>query len=189
MYRRYSGSRDITHPSRQIVLQRNLCPPVGEVCDHNPDIHKSSKNAGAEATDLGWGDFGEVHGADNDGLANTDTSDESSNVDGSQATVVAHEDTDTDEPKNAELSCSPDTAPFVADNESTARVMLVKAWGKGRSTGRDVCTYKRAPATLPSWTMDETVPFTLASSTLLRSAMPTWRWKALLRKTPLMRPY
>ena len=55
-----------------------------------------------------------VDRTDNDGLSNPQSSDESSGIHGAQRPVVSHEDGNSNDPENTELSSSPETADSVA---------------------------------------------------------------------------
>ncbi|KAG7141461.1 hypothetical protein HYQ46_007822 [Verticillium longisporum] len=60
---------------------------VGEVCKDNAEIDETGEHAGAETTDRGGSDFGEVDGADDRGLADAKTGDEAARVDGAEVAV------------------------------------------------------------------------------------------------------
>jgi hypothetical protein len=61
--------------------------------------------------------FRKVHRCDNDSLTNTESSDETTSVDSTERTVVTHENSHTDDPKDTELTSGPDTTDAITDQE------------------------------------------------------------------------
>lgn len=101
------------------VAEVNLAAVVCEVGEHDTKVDETGEDAGAETTDGGRGNLGEVDGADDGRLAYTETGDEATSVDGAEVSVVGHEDGNTDDPDDAELTGSPDTADLIANDEGT----------------------------------------------------------------------
>lgn len=61
--------------------------------------------------------FGKVHRRDNNSLANTESSDETTSIDSTERTIVTHENSHTDDPKDTELTSGPDTTNAITDQE------------------------------------------------------------------------
>lgn len=61
--------------------------------------------------------FRKVHRRDNDSLANTESSDETTSIDSTERTIVTHENSHTDDPKDTELTSGPDTTDAITDQE------------------------------------------------------------------------
>lgn len=59
-------------------------------------------------------------------LANTETSDETTGVDGSETSLgtTNHEDGNTESPENAEEASSPDATDAITDEESTTSLLV-----------------------------------------------------------------
>ena len=80
------------------VSQIELGSVVGKIGQDNADVDTAGEDASAKTTDGCGCDFGNVDGAYNTGLANTETSNEASSIHGAKASAVAHEDGNADDP-------------------------------------------------------------------------------------------
>ena len=156
---------------------------VGEVCEHNTEINKASKDASTKTTN-GCGslrclafwcwsqqgqthDFSKIYWGYDDGLTNTETGNEATGVDGPNAATVTHENGNSDDPKNTKLTSGPETTNAIADQEGTEEVKRVSDEQDSKLGVYGSSTYKRAPPTDPIWTMAVTFPLMLVCSTSL----------------------
>lgn len=98
---------------------------VGEVGEDNTDVDGTGEKTGAETTDGGGSDLGEVDGTDDGGHADTEATDEATSVDSTELAIDTrdHEDGDTESPDRGENTGSPDTSDTIADEESTRLVV------------------------------------------------------------------
>ena len=83
-----------------------------------------SEHARAETTNGGGCNLGDVDRSHDRSLSNTETTDESTSVDGTEVSVdtANHEDDNTKSPKGAKNTSSPDTTDAITDQESAAKV-------------------------------------------------------------------
>lgn len=85
----------------------------------NLQVNGAGKHAGTETTNRGGRYLGKVYRTNNACLSNTDTSNEAACIYCSHATIVANEDSDSENPEAAELSGSPNTSNAIANDEGT----------------------------------------------------------------------
>ena len=109
-----------THPScNSRLAQVYRAAIVREVCKHDAEINESGEDAGAKASNRGWGNLCKIDRPNDNGLADAQTSYETTGVDGTQVAFGTHENGNTENPNDAELTSCPDTADTIADKEST----------------------------------------------------------------------
>lgn len=92
---------------------------TGKKKGRNSQIHGTGKHASAETADGSGRYFRKVDWANDTSLPNTNTSNEATSVGGVQAAVVSNKDGNTENPENAELASSPNTADTITNKEST----------------------------------------------------------------------
>lgn len=161
---------------------------VGKVRKDNTQIDKACEDTGAETPDRRRRDFSQIQWRDDGRLADAQTGDEAACIDGAQTAIVAQEDGNAQDPKEAELARSPDTADAVADEECTGKKILIsnclfykfyRIW----------LTHKRAPPTEPIWTMADTLALMLAFSTVLYESKWIDSWKFFELNAPDINPH
>lgn len=83
-----------------------------------------SEHARAETTNGGGCNLSDVDRSHDRSLSNTETTDESTSVDGTEVSVdtANHEDDNTKSPKGAKNTSSPNTTDTITDQESAAKV-------------------------------------------------------------------
>ena len=119
MITRWMNNCLVSYPSVvRVVTDVDLGSVVGEVGEDNTEIDEAGEDTSAETSDRRGSDLSDVDGADDGSLSNAESSNEATSVDGSQAAPVTHEDSDTQDPYQAQLSRSPNTADPIANDES-----------------------------------------------------------------------
>ena len=79
-------------------------------------------------------------------LTNTEASHETTSIDGTEATTVSHEDSDTENPQETKLTRCPDAPDAITDKEGT---VLPNNPDQQQLSASRCITYKRAPPTDP----------------------------------------
>lgn len=105
----------------------------------NSQIYSTRKHTSAETADGSRGYFRKVDWAHDTSLPDTNTSNKATSIGGIQAAVVSDKDGNTEDPENAELASSPNTADTITNDESTGPRLAMAFWvGKRtlRSTAR-----------------------------------------------------
>lgn len=109
-----------TYPSSNAALANVYgAAVVGKISQDDSEVHKTSEDASAETSDGGRCDLSKIYGTNDRGLSNTESRNETSSIDETQASSVAHEHCHTDDPENAELTRSPDTTDAITNEEGS----------------------------------------------------------------------
>lgn len=104
------------HPSiMRVISYVDLGPVIGEVGQNDTEVDEASKNASAEAPNRCRCYLRNVDRAYHRGLSDTKPGNEATSVDGSEAAPVPHEDSNTQNPQQAQLSRGPNTPNPITD--------------------------------------------------------------------------
>ena len=90
-----------TYPLSFGVLQVQRAPVIRKVRDKDAQVDKTGEDASANSPNGGWSDLSEVDWSHHNRLTNTQACYEATSVDSSQVAIVAHEDCDANNPKDA----------------------------------------------------------------------------------------
>lgn len=130
-----------------VVAHMDLAAVVGEVGEHNAQVNEAGEDTSAEPADGCWGlflvnqarqgielvthDLSQVDWSHNYSLADAQSGHEATSIDSPQATVGtdAHENGNSQDPKNAELASRPQPSNTVAHKECTITVSADRLHG------------------------------------------------------------
>ena len=112
--------------------------PGCKVCKHDTDVDGAGKDASTETTNTARSDLCNIDGSNDGSLTDADTRDESTSVDLSESAAVGHEDDDSDNPDETELTSGPETTNAVSDKESEESTSHTADLDHGRDVALDV---------------------------------------------------
>lgn len=110
---------------RACITQVDLRSVVGKVSKDDAEIDKARKDTCAETPDRRRRDFSQIQWRDHRRLSDAQAGDETACIDGAQAAIVAQEDGNAQDPKEAKLARCPDTADTIADEECTEKTLIL----------------------------------------------------------------
>ncbi len=99
------------------IAEVDLASIVCKVGQDDAEIDEAGEDAGAETSDTGRSDLGDVHRSYHNGLADTEARDEAPSVDNAEVAIRAQEEGNSDDPHKTQLTGGPDAANTVADNK------------------------------------------------------------------------